>query len=303
MKMKKIISLFSALAVVSTMCVAFATSTFAAVAADSKPEIQGYVESVDSSNYAIMKFKLINNEELNYSINRGAVTSNGINAIQVKVKLNSEVFDVSETYMTAGFTGVSTSGDNTDTLTLVFKPTSVDSYMINVPEYLFQVDALLKSGYNFDNIPDNAVSFEQTLIEYTSYAGVKPADGKTTYTIYASDDVPTKDYAFTLKFEGTAAPVVDKEFDTADTTVNSTNAVEGKYNGKILKHIATVLENSALSKKISIKNESTGETRVSDRTIAQTLGGIGVDGATVTGTIAIGVLTDTDAVFTFSLVD
>ena len=201
MKLRKIISLFSAIAVTASLFSAFATTSFAAPATDSKPEIVGEVESVDGDGYAIMKFKLVNNEVLSYNLNRGKVTSNGINAIQVKLTLDESVFDTSEAYITGGFTGVNVSGDNTANLTFVFAPTSVDSYMINVPEYIFEVDALLKDGYNKDNIPSSAVKFGATRVEYTSYAGVKVTDGATTYTVYGVNlEGAAPDYPLTVKF-------------------------------------------------------------------------------------------------------
>ena len=202
MKMRKAISLFSALAVMASMFTAFATTSFAAPAADSKPEIVGDIVEIDGDGYAIMQFKLVNNEELFYELSRGKVTSNGINAIQVSVTLDDSVFDTTETYMTPGHTGVSTSGDNTDTLTYVFGPSSVDSYMIEVPEYLFQVDALVKGDYTAETIPSSAVTFGATKVEYTSYDGVATSDGATTYTIYAANTEATHDYTMNVAFNG-----------------------------------------------------------------------------------------------------
>lgn len=223
--MKKIISLFSAVAVVATMFASFATTSFAATSADSKPEIQGTVESVDGDGYAIMKFKLVNNEDLSYALNRGKITSNGINAIQVKLTLDETVFDVSESYISGGFTGVNVSGDGAADKTFVFAPTSVDSYMTSVPEYLFQVDALLKDGYTFENIPSSAVTFGATKVEYTSYAGVAASAGATTYTIYGT--AGTFDYPLTVAFTGTATEDDDDEEEEEKATTMDT-PVAGK---------------------------------------------------------------------------
>lgn len=221
MKMRKAISLFSALAVMASMFTAFATTSFAAPAADSKPEIVGDIVEIDGDGYAIMQFKLVNNEELFYELSRGKVTSNGINAIQVSVTLDDSVFDTTETYMTPGHTGVSTSGDNTDTLTYVFGPSSVDSYMIEVPEYLFQVDALVKGDYTAETIPSSAVTFGATKVEYTSYDGVATSDGATTYTIYAANTEATHDYTMNVAFNGA------EDEPTPEPAVNSVTIDQG----------------------------------------------------------------------------
>lgn len=238
MKMRKAISLFSALAVMASMFTAFATTSFAAPAADSKPEIVGDIVEVDEDGYAIMQFKLVNNEDLFYELSRGKVTSNGINTIQVKLELDDTVFDTTETYMTPGHTGVSTSGDTTASLTYVFAPTSVDSYMIDVPEYLFQVDALLKEGYTAETIPSSAVTFGETIVEYTSYDGVATSEGATTYTIYNVNSISAADYPLTVKFNGA------EDEPTPEPAVNSVTINEGDTatvnGGETLQLTATV---------------------------------------------------------------
>lgn len=233
--MKKIISLFSALAVSVSMFAAFATASYAApTESSSNPEIQGYVaDALDSDGYAVLKFKLVNNEALSYAISKGKVTSNAINTIQVKVKLSSTVFDTTETYITASTSGVNVSGDNTDTLTYLFAPTTVDTFLTSVPEQLFEIAVLLNDGYTLENIPNDAVTFGETILEYTAYKGVKPAENNLaeqedttngTYTIYAVN-AATSHYPLTVGFTGSATTDPDPD---PDPTPSVTPAVAGK---------------------------------------------------------------------------
>lgn len=231
--MKKIISLISALTISAAAFSAMTVTSFAAPSADSKPEIQGYVETVDADGYAIMKFELVNNETLSYSLNRGKVTSNGLNNIEAKLILDETVFNVAESYISGGFTGVNISGDCENWKVFSFAPTSVDSYMTSVPEYLFQVDALLKDGYTIENIPHDAVRFEYAIVEYTSYDNVATSAGATTYTIYGYE-VPTKDYDLTVKFTGTAAEEDDDDEPTVTPVAMDAGVeiAEGPHAGK-----------------------------------------------------------------------
>ena len=222
MKMRKAISAILSVAMAASMFVAMVTTASAAtVATDSKPVITATVKEVDADGYAIMQFKLTNNEELSYKLNRGKLTSNGINAIQVKLTLDETVFDVSESYISGGFTGVNVSGDATSSKTFVFAPTSVDSYMITVPEYLFQVDALLKDGYDATNIPASAITFGACKVEYTSYNNVAASDGATTYTIYGANTELAHDYTFEVGCDSTFVTAGDDDDDDDQPTVHT----------------------------------------------------------------------------------
>lgn len=210
--MKKIISLLSTLVVATSMFAAFATTSFAApVPESSKPEIQGNVNaSLDSKSRAVLEFKLINTETLGYEEDEeeGTITSNGVNVIQAKITLDSNVFNVSESIITKNSSiSASVSGKGTASLNFVFAPTDVGSYMTTVPAYLFQIKAPLKEGYTLDNIPNNAVTFGECIVEYTAYTEADiSSDKPSAYTIYAVNgpDGAKLDYPLTVKFNGTA---------------------------------------------------------------------------------------------------
>lgn len=293
--MKKVISLLAALAVVASSVVAFAAPT----ATSSNPAIKGSVDSIDGDGYAVLYFALENNETLvDYSINKGKVTLNGINAIQAQVKLNSDVFDVTETYLTPNATiGGSGSGDNTDTLTYVKAYTEVSAYLTSVPEYLFKVEALLKDGYDMSNIPDDAVSFGTCKVEYTSYAAQKPSDGTTTYTIYAANTAAAHDYELATSFKGTGTvtPPEPEKFeakvDTDSGEITFENAALSENNkeigGKAIKIFGKTFTVNAKSKFVI---SAQGTTKTFGKTAAEYLGLEG-DGE-ATGNVTVGIIYD-----------
>jgi len=303
--MKKIISLFA----VSAMLLSSLTSVFASadykVSEENKanPVIKGEFVAVDTDGTYQFDITYEAGTTLTTMVaNKGKYTGTAINSFDATLAIDTTIWDVSEpdnmvyTDASVGVVPSATCAFNKLDNKIVFtwSSSAPNAYVSSESGKLYTIWLTPKDTSLDGN--KVAMEFSTALIQIET----QTSGSITNQTEYSN--LGSADYAITTKF-GPDAPVVDKEFDTANTTINSTGAVEGKYEGKILKHIATVLDKSALTKKISIKNESTGETRVSGRTIAQTLGGIGVDGATVTGTIAIGVLTDTDAVFTFSLVD
>lgn len=291
--MKKVISLLAALAVVASSVVAFATPT----ATSSNPAIKGSVDSIDGDGYAVLYFALENNETLvDYSINKGKVTLNGINAISAKVTLNSDVFDTTETYITPNAAiGGSGAGDNTETLTYVKAYTEVSAYLTSVPEYLFKVEALLKDGYDMSNIPDNAVSFGECVVEYTSYAAQKPSDGTTTYTVYAANTAATHDYELATSFKGTGTvtpPEPDKfeakvngdeiTFENADLSTDNKEIA-----GKAIKIFGKTFTVNAKSKFVI---SAQGTTKTFGKTAAEYLGLEG-DGE-ATGNVTVGIIYD-----------
>jgi hypothetical protein len=183
-------------------------------------------------------------------------------------------------------------------LSLYFQPSSNNSAgqvwpkannVVNSGDFKIVVFVAVEVGANITLTPS----------ANTSYKKMNYAIGSKQYDITAAIWTNTNITMSNLVIGSTTT----KEFEkvTGEQSVAGTRAEEGKYEGKYLKHIATVLENSALSKYISISDGT--ETRVSTRTVAEILGGISVDNTSVSGKLAIGVLTaNPDAVFTFDLV-
>ena len=90
-----------------------------------------------------------------------------------------------------------------------------------------------------------------------------------------------------------------------DSPITTKNETVGQFNGKYLKYIAHILETVDAQKKVRIKKMNGNEvveTRDSGRTLAQIVNGVASGNNTITGTIAVGVLTSNEAdVFTFEL--
>lgn len=232
--MKKLISMISVLAMAVTM---FTTTSLAApTETSSNPGIVGKVTG-ENAGYVIMQFSLNNNETLSYTENKHPVTgkvqsidSNGINGMQAVVKLDSSVFNISDSMIVQNdeVESVTVAGDGTDTLKYVYAPTAVKSYMTTVPEYLFQVYVTLKEGYTVNDIPDSAVGFGECIVEYKSYNNIATSADPSTYTIYAANPTGDFNYPLTTTFKGTAKETTEYTvtFKADDVEVSSVKVAE-----------------------------------------------------------------------------
>ena len=83
-----------------------------------------------------------------------------------------------------------------------------------------------------------------------------------------------------------------------------TIGAEGAYDGKTLIKLGKIFKNAFSNSVIAVKNETTGETKTSSKTIAEILGGETVGETTIDVEITVGVLTDTPSdVFSFGLLN
>lgn len=83
-----------------------------------------------------------------------------------------------------------------------------------------------------------------------------------------------------------------------------TIGAEGAYDGKTLIKLGKIFKNALSNSVIAVKNETTGETKTSSKTIAEILGGETVGETTIDVEITVGVLTDTASdVFSFGLLN
>lgn len=83
-----------------------------------------------------------------------------------------------------------------------------------------------------------------------------------------------------------------------------TIGAEGAYDGKTLIKLGKIFKNALSNSVIAVKNETTGETKTSSKTIAEILGGETVGETTIDVEITVGVLTDTPSdVFSFGLLN
>lgn len=79
---------------------------------------------------------------------------------------------------------------------------------------------------------------------------------------------------------------------------------EGAYDGKTLIKLGKIFKNALANSFIAVKNETTGATKTSSKTIADILGGETVGETTIDVEITVGVLTDTPSdVFSFGLLN
>lgn len=87
-------------------------------------------------------------------------------------------------------------------------------------------------------------------------------------------------------------------------TKGDQTVIEGDFGGKRLIRIGKIFKNALSNSVIAVKNETTGETKTSSKTIAEILGGETVGETTIDVEITVGVLTDTVSdVFSFGLLN
>lgn len=243
--MKKIISLLSALAIFSSMAVTGFAADVNGVdkkTADNQPKIQVWVSGeTTAEGYVDIYVKLINNEELvKYSLkNPGAkVTANGISMIQTNLILDGDVFNDGDVWSTS-FDDSKFVVGNQGALepTMAFTPGATIANWLDeaseVPEYLFLIQASTKEGYDKTNIPLDAISFDTCKVEYSSYNGVATSAGKTTYTIYGTENAAPKDYILECKFTGTSTEWPEEGGETVTPVAMDAGVeiAEGPYAG------------------------------------------------------------------------
>lgn len=265
--MKKIISLLSALAIFSTMAVTSFAATYAPSALageNSVPVVEGVVEpELDSYGCAVLTFKLVNNETLSYSYNRGLYNSNGIDLITVTIELDEDVFDITDCWpaghadlpaaAVAGGTDATGMANNTNVIVYNFKAQTIATYLTSLPEYLFNVSVKLKDGYTLENIPSDAVTYGESMVTYQKFNN---SATRTNYTLYGVNSVSTFDYPLTVTFEGTAED--DEPTITPVDMVAGVDVTEGLYQGKttISTPEAVVAADVAT---IEVSNDKSGE--------------------------------------------
>lgn len=161
-----------------------------------------------------------------------------------------------------------------------------------------------------DGYSATATLSNSTIVKIGNYSGGSSADLIEYRT--ADQNIVFNPPSFTIGSTST------KEFDKVETAedqaVTAGANAEGKYvanskgETKFLKHIATILTSAKASKKVRInKLDSEGkvaDTQTSGRTLGEILGGVATPETTISGKIAVGVMTTNNSdVFSFELVD
>jgi len=163
--------------------------------------------------------------------------------------------------------------------------------------YPEQGSVLLTLPVKVDAVPSGAVTFafdKTTLIEVSEVANGEFVDTQTYMSVLNGQE----DMSVTRQLTVKTATVGKTE---EEITVKNEAVTE--YTGeKTLIYVAKVLQKADASKKVVLTKN--GEKQYSDRTLAEILGGVAAPGGTLSGDVAIGVLTnDTTATFGFELVD
>ena len=225
-------------------------------------------------------------------------SGNGITTLGGQVAVNNVNFVPQATNNTIPSTWVHEA--KTEYHKLAFGPKTVASEYYTEGKTELLLNFKVSSAYFAE---DAAISFATMTIDGTCVDVYNVTNNNSTWSYSQAASTIIVEGCSIPSYNEWSTPAEKEEFEkvTGEQSVVGTRAEAGKYEGKYLKHIATVLENSALSKYISISDGT--ETRVSTRTVAEILGGISVNNTSVSGKLAIGVLTDNpDAVFTFKLV-